>query len=53
MYYGTVLWTMFLVLGVLLWLSSVGVWSHPAYRLVLMLAIFVWCAEFVRTRKAR
>jgi hypothetical protein len=50
---GAVLWTMFLVLGALLWLSSVGVWSHPAYRLVLALAIFVWSAEVVRTPKVR
>ncbi len=48
---GTVLWTTFLVLGVLLWLSSVGIWSHPVYRLVLGLATFVWAAEFIRTRK--
>ena len=50
---GVVLWTTFLVLGILLWLSSVGVWSHPVYRLGLMLTIFVWCAEVVRTRKVR
>jgi hypothetical protein len=53
MQHRAVLWTTFLVLGALLWLSSVGVWSHPAYRLVLMLAIGVWSAEFVRTPKAR
>jgi hypothetical protein len=45
-----VLWTTFLVLGALLWLSSVGICSHPVYRLVLGLSIFVWSAEFVRTR---
>ena len=48
---GAVLWTMFLVLGALLW--SVGVWSHPVYRLGLMLTILMWCAEVVRTRKVR
>jgi hypothetical protein len=50
---GAVLWTLFLVLGALLWLSSVGVWSHPVYRLGLMLTILVWCAEVVRIRKVR
>jgi hypothetical protein len=50
---GVVLWTIFLVLGVLIWLASVGVWSHPVYRLVLMRAFLLWCAELVRTRKVR
>ena len=53
MHNGAVLWTIFLALGVLIWLSSVGGWSHPVNRLVLMLAFLVWCAELVRTRKVR
>ena len=39
---GPVLWTVFLVLGALLWLASVGVWGHPAYRFVLMLVVLSW-----------
>jgi len=46
-----VLWTT-LILGGLLWLSSIGVGSHPAYRLTLMFTIFVWSAWIVRTPKA-
>jgi hypothetical protein len=42
----------FLVLGSLLWLTSVGLWSHPAYRLVLMLAVFSWFGYVVRTPKS-
>ena len=53
MHSGTVLWTTLLIFGALLWLSSVGIVSHPAYRLVLMLAFFVWSAEFARSRKVR
>jgi len=49
---GPVLWTVFLVLGALLWLASVGVWSHPAYRLVLMLAVLSWFAYVVRAPKS-
>jgi hypothetical protein len=39
---GAGLWTMFLVLGVLLWLASVGVWSHPVYLLALMVVSLSW-----------
>jgi hypothetical protein len=53
MHDGAALWTVFLALGVLIWLSSVGVWSHPVYRLGLMLTLLAWCAEVVRTRKVR
>ena len=45
------LWTT-LIFGGLLWLSSIGVWSHPAYRLTLMLTMWVWFARVVRTPKA-
>jgi hypothetical protein len=49
---GLILWTMFLVLGTLLWLTSVGVLSHPAYQLVLMLAMFSWFGYVVWTPKS-
>lgn len=39
---GIGLWTVFLILGGLLWLASVGVWSHPVYRLCLMVVSFTW-----------
>ena len=45
---GALPWAVFLILGTLLWLSSVGVWSHPVYRLTLMFAIFACCAWVVR-----
>lgn len=45
-----VLWTT-LILGGLLWLSSIGVWSNAAYRLILMFTILVWSAWIVRTPK--
>ena len=45
------LWTT-LILGGLLWLSSIGVWSHAAYRLILMFTILVWSAWIVRTPKS-
>ena len=48
---GLLLWTVFLFQGALLWLTSVGVWSHPAYRLVLMLAVLSWFAVIVRAPK--
>lgn len=35
-------WIVFLAIGALLWLSSIGVWSHPAYRLVLMVVMLTW-----------
>ena len=49
---GRVLWMVFLVLGALLWLASIGVWSHPAYRMVLMLAILSWSAYVVWSPKS-
>jgi hypothetical protein len=45
---STLLATTF-ILGGLVWLSSMGVWSHPAYRFGLMVTIFVWCGLVVRT----
>jgi hypothetical protein len=48
---GPLLWTVFLVLGGLVWLASAGVWSHPAYQLVLMLAVLSWFAYVVWTPK--
>jgi hypothetical protein len=31
---------------------SVGVWSYPAYRLVLMLTVFSWFAYVVAPKSA-
>jgi hypothetical protein len=45
-------WTLFLVFGALLWLTNVGVGTHPVYRLALMLAVFSWCGYVVRTPKS-
>ena len=45
-------WAVFLVLGVLIWMTSAGALTHPAYRLVLMVAVFSWCAYIVRTPKS-
>jgi hypothetical protein len=30
---GVAFWTVFLVLGALLWLASIGVWRHSVYML--------------------
>ena len=49
---GPAFWMVFLILGSLLWLTSIGVWSHPAYRLVLMLAVFSWFGYVVRIPKS-
>jgi hypothetical protein len=49
---STLLGTTF-ILGGLLWLSSMGMWNHPAYRLCLMVTTFVWCGWVVRTPRAR
>ncbi len=35
-------WGVFVLLGIALYLSSVGFWSHPIYRMVLVLAFFIW-----------
>jgi hypothetical protein len=42
----------FLVLGALLWLTTVGAWSHPAYRLLLMLAVLSWFGYIAWTPKS-
>jgi hypothetical protein len=39
---GAALWTVFLVLGALLWLASIGVWNHPVYLLCLMAVALSW-----------
>lgn len=48
---GTALWTMFLVLGALFWLASVGVWRHPAYMLCLMVVSFWWFSHTASAQK--
>jgi hypothetical protein len=40
------LWAVFAALGLLLWLSSLGIGVHPVYRLTLMIAILSWCGWF-------
>jgi hypothetical protein len=40
-------WTPFVVFGVLIWLSSVGVGSGIAYRSALAVATLAWFARFV------
>jgi hypothetical protein len=52
MFSGLSGWPVFLVLGALLWLTSVGALTHPAYRLLLMLAVLSWCGYIVRTPKS-
>ena len=49
---GPVFWTPLLVLGALLWLTSVGVWDHPLYRLVLMLVALSWFGYVVWAPKS-
>jgi len=44
---GSILWTVFVVLGALLWLASTGVWRHPVYRLGLTLTVLSWFAYVV------
>ena len=39
---GVALWSAFLVLGALICLESIGVGSHPVYRLCLMVVAFSW-----------
>ena len=46
---GAFLWAAFLVLGTLLWLESIGGWSHPAYRLALMIGVLSWAGYVVRS----
>lgn len=50
---GVLLWMVFLVFGILLWLSSVGLWSDPVYRLILMLAFFAYFACVVRAPEGK
>jgi hypothetical protein len=46
------LWTVFLVLGALIWLESIGVPSHPAYRLCLMVVALSWGGYAARAPKS-
>jgi hypothetical protein len=48
---GTALWTMFLVLGALFWLASVGVGRHPAYVFCLMVVAFSWFSHTASAQK--
>jgi len=48
---GVALWTVFLALGALIWLESTGVWTHPAYRLCLLVIAFSWFGYAARTPK--
>ena len=43
-------WGPFIVFGVLLWLSSVGIGTSIAYRSVLFLAMLVWSARLADAR---
>ena len=45
-------WSVFLVLGDLIWLASVGAFTHPVYRLVLMLAVLSWGGYVMWTPKS-
>ena len=36
------IWIVFVVLGMAWWLSSVGFWSHPVYRMALALGTLTW-----------
>ncbi len=49
---GLGLWSVFLVLGALVWLASVGAFSHPVYRPVVMLAVLSWGGYVVWTPKS-
>jgi hypothetical protein len=48
---GVALWTVFLVLGALVWLESIAVPSHPAYRLCLMVIALSWFGYAARAPK--
>lgn len=50
---GVVLWTVFLVLGGLIWLESVGVGRHPSYRLGLMVVALSWFGYTARLQSSR
>jgi hypothetical protein len=43
-------WAPFIVFGVLLWLSSVGIGTSIAYRSVLFLAMMVWSGRVADAR---
>ena len=47
------LWATISAFGLVLWLSSVGAGTHPAYRLVLMVAMLSWCAWFIAAPELR
>ena len=47
------LWSTCVAFGLLLWLSSIGVLTHPAYRLGLMVAMFSWFGWFVAAPRVR
>lgn len=49
---GTGLWAMFLALGALLWLASVGVWRHPVYLLCLMVVSLSWFGHVASAPKS-
>jgi len=49
---GVALWSVFLVLGALIWLESTGVGSQPAYRLCLMVIAFSWFGYAARAPKS-
>jgi hypothetical protein len=44
---GSILWTVFVVLGALLWLASTGVWRHLVYALAVTLTVLSWSAYVV------
>jgi hypothetical protein len=50
---GPALWTVFLVLGALVWIASLDAWGHPAYRLAVITAVFVWAGYVVWTPKTK
>jgi len=43
-------WTPFIALGVLLWLSSVGIGTSIAYRSMLFLVMLVWFGRVADSR---
>jgi hypothetical protein len=47
------LWSMVAAFGLLLWLSSIGVGTHPAYKLLLMVAMLSWAGWFVAAPRVR
>jgi hypothetical protein len=49
---GAAFWLVFLGLGVLLYVESLGVWTHPPYRALLMVTALFWSRYVVRVPKA-